>query len=291
MFGMVDANWNIFRYLGDYLHFGGMLLGLVVVLATRSVHGFSAKTQVLYQLVYFCRYLDVFEPSQSRYLVFFKLTFNFVTFTMIFLFYVFRASYDVVTDSCNVLAIVMPAALVAHITSGGSGLKEEMWTFSEFLEPFALLPQYIVCYRARRVRGAALLYVVALGGYRVLYVCNWIYKRYVWHGRYHDYVSWFAGGMECLMFVNFVVGMAKGRREAVEASILGNAILSIDDSAGRLSETLELRTFGRRLPLGVSGAGAKDGPLGAGCWEVSDAIESEENCGLLTLDGDVEGYF
>ena len=29
-----------------------------------------------------------------------------------------------------------------------AALAEEAWTFSELLEPLALIPQYIVCYRA-----------------------------------------------------------------------------------------------------------------------------------------------
>merc|ERR1712110_373641 len=110
--------------------------------------------------------------------------------------------------------------------------------------------------RAKGVRRAVLAYVIALGGYRVLYVFNWIYKRYEWQRAYHDYVSWLGGALECILFIDFCSRMFRGRWEAIEASFLGGAILALDDNSSRLSEKIELKALGRRLPLGVSGPGS-----------------------------------
>jgi len=286
-----DVNWNIFRYVADYLHFGGMLLGLATICTTRSVEGFSGKTQVLYQLVYFTRYLDVFTEVQTTYLVFFKITFNLVTATMIVLFVLFKHTYDVTADSCNLLALIGPAMVAAFMASEGTGFKEEFWTFSEFLEPVALLPQYIVCYRAPRVRLSAVLYVLALGGYRLFYVCNWIYKRYKLHGRYHDWTSWLGGGLECVLFIDFVIRILSRREALVEASFLGKTLLHLDDNAGRLAEKIEMQALGRRLPLGVSGTGGSMQDGDHERWDVSDRLADEEGAKLMTLDGDVDGYY
>ena len=68
-------SWNIFRYVGDYLHLGGILLLLITIGKNKSVAGISRSTQVLYFLVFITRYLDLFEHSQTAYLVFFKLTY------------------------------------------------------------------------------------------------------------------------------------------------------------------------------------------------------------------------
>ena len=38
----------------------------------------------------------------------------------------------------------------------------------------------------------------------------------------------------------------------------GRIILQLDDGAGRLSERVELRTFGRRIPFGLSGPGSQE---------------------------------
>eukprot|EP00929_Paragymnodinium_shiwhaense_P113598 TRINITY_DN81881_c0_g1_i1.p1 TRINITY_DN81881_c0_g1~~TRINITY_DN81881_c0_g1_i1.p1 ORF type:complete len:290 (-),score=68.37 TRINITY_DN81881_c0_g1_i1:28-897(-) len=282
-----SVNWNIFRYVADYLHFGGMISGLVVIGGTRSVDGFSGKTQVLYQLVYFCRYLDVFTDQQSTYLIFFKITFQLVTAVMLGFFWAFRHTYDAAADSCNLLAILLPVSTASLVFGERSGFKEDLWTFSEFLEPFALMPQYIVCYRAKRVRPGALLYVFAVGGYRVLYVCNWIYKRYMLHGAYHDYTSWLGGAVECMLFVDFVSRIAQ-RRDVIEASGIGKFLLKMDENAGRLSEKVEMSALGRRLPLGVSGSSGQDNGRS---WNSADRMTDEEGAKLMTLDADADSYY
>lgn len=279
-----DASWNVFRYVGYYLHFGGMIFGLLAIVISRSVAGFSWKAQVMYQLVYVSRYLDVFTEAQAKYLLFFKLAFNLVTATMLGLFYIFRDTYDARLDSCNIVALITPGAVLAFVVAGSTGFREDMWTFSEFLEPVALLPQYIMCYRATRVRLATIVYTFAVGGYRILYILNWLYKRYTFHGAYHDYVSWCGGAVECTLFFGFVLRIV--RQRATEASWFGKTILSIDDGANSLSERIELSTFGRRLPLGVSGGQDFTSAGKAGGWSAADRQRDEEACGLLGKQAD-----
>eukprot|EP00971_Amphidinium_carterae_P310881 6178100-Amphidinium_carterae.1 len=139
--GVIEAvNWNYYRYAADYLHFGGMLFGVGVIYHTKSVQGFSWKTQILFQLVYLTRYLDIFTTAQAFYLLFFKVTFNLITAIMLYFFWQLHNSYDAVADSCNIVAILAPLVAVSYLTSAGSGLEDELWTFSEYLEPFALIP-------------------------------------------------------------------------------------------------------------------------------------------------------
>jgi len=280
-----SVGWNVFRLAGDFLHFGGMILGLVTIWGARSVEGFSRKTQVLYQVVYVTRYLDIFVETQGMYLMFFKVSFNLMTAGMLFAFSRLHASHDPNLDSCNLVALVLPTAAVAYVFSAGNGLREELWAYSEFLEPFALVPQYIVCYRAVRMRPVTVLYVLAIGGYRTLYVFNWIYKRYKWHAAYHDYISWFGGTVECILFFDFVVRISQNREVigAIGASPLGRILLHMDNSAGRLSEKIEMQTIGRRLPFGLSGNGLEDDERVKRQWDVSDKLVEEEGCQLLTL--------
>ena len=284
---MDTVSWNVFRLLADFLHLSGMGFGLAAILSSRTVAGFSRKTQVMFQMVFVSRYLDIFTQHQGLYLLFFKITFNLITAFMLWLFHKLHHTYEASADSCNLLALVVPPAIIA-LLSGGMGVREEAWTFSELLEPLALIPQYIVCYRATKVRPAAVIYVLAVGGYRALYVCNWIYKRYAWHGAYHDYTSWIGGALECVIFADFLVRISQ-RKEvigAIGASPLGRIILQIDDSAGRFSEKVELRTFGRRIPFGLSGPGSQDDENKKKQWDVSDKLVDEEECQLLTLSGD-----
>jgi len=229
--------------------------------------------------------LDVITESQVMYLIFFKITFNLITAAMLTSFALFPHSYDVSADSCNIVAIALPTAVAAFLASSGSGLQEQLWTWSEFLEPFALVPQYIMCYRAKSIRPVAILYTLAVGGYRVLYVCNWIYKRFKWHSAYHDYTSWLGGSVECILFIDFVLRIAKRSDDALGVSFLGQALLNIDEGANKLSEQVEMRALGRRIPYGLSGTSStKDHSLDS--WEASDRLGDEEGCKLLTLSED-----
>eukprot|EP00931_Biecheleriopsis_adriatica_P101625 TRINITY_DN76724_c0_g1_i1.p1 TRINITY_DN76724_c0_g1~~TRINITY_DN76724_c0_g1_i1.p1 ORF type:complete len:289 (+),score=46.77 TRINITY_DN76724_c0_g1_i1:86-868(+) len=249
-----------------------MSFGLLTVYRTCSVEGFSLKTQFLYQLVYFCRYLDVFTREQNLYLLTFKISYNAITALTIIAFKVFHNTYHAAVDSSNIVLTVLTAALAAFVTSHGDSFVSEMWSFSEFLEPFALVPQYIVCYRSSRVRPAVIVYVLLVGGYRALYICNWILKLYVWGSAYGDYTSWFGGGLECLIFADFVMRISKRTDVigAIDTSLLGNLLLKADDGVGRISEKYELQVMGRRLPYGVGGCAAETPELSADCRPISE---------------------
>ena len=67
-------SWNIFRYVGDYLHLAGIMMLLMTIAKNKSVKGLSGRTQLVYFIVFITRYLDLFQHSQQPYLVFFKVT-------------------------------------------------------------------------------------------------------------------------------------------------------------------------------------------------------------------------
>jgi len=181
------VNWNIYRYAGDYVHLSGMVFGLCTVFQSKSVEGFSKKTQILVLLVFLTRYVDVLLLPQPTYLLIFKLLYITITTCMLFAFYSFHTTYDATVDSCNIMAFLPPVSVTATVLSLGQNPSESLWTFSEMLEPFAIVPQYIVCYRTIKAHVTIQLYLIAVGGYRVFYVMHWIYKRIISEGQYHDY--------------------------------------------------------------------------------------------------------
>eukprot|EP00929_Paragymnodinium_shiwhaense_P102552 TRINITY_DN65749_c0_g1_i1.p1 TRINITY_DN65749_c0_g1~~TRINITY_DN65749_c0_g1_i1.p1 ORF type:complete len:287 (+),score=63.66 TRINITY_DN65749_c0_g1_i1:123-983(+) len=246
-----NCNWNNYRLAADYLHFGGMLTGLGTLLLTKSAAGFSKKTQMLFLLVFMTRYLDLLTEPQETYLVVFKVAFNAITASTLAGIGVLDDTYEAALDSCNILAILVPTFFLSGLVTMTSGILDRLWTFSEFLEPFALVPQYIMCYRAPEMRPIVIVYILCVGGYRVLYLCNWVYKRYCWHAAYHDYTSWLGGAVECVLFFDFVRCIVI--RKSTD-SLLGAFMLKLDDGAGKVSAAIELRTLGRRLPLGLGGA-------------------------------------
>merc|ERR1740127_397686 len=80
-------SWNVFRYVGDYLHLFGIIVLLGTIAKNKSVSGISRSTQMLYFLVFITRYLDLFDHSQTAYLVFFKMTYIITSIVVLVLFY------------------------------------------------------------------------------------------------------------------------------------------------------------------------------------------------------------
>merc|ERR1719456_1203463 len=104
----------------------------------------------------------------------------------------------------------MPCLTAAVLLSNEYSLLEMLWTFSQFLEGFAMVPQYIFCYRDRGAKDLGVtFYVIALGGYRVFYAANWIYKK-IQMPQYSDIQSWTGGIIEILFFADYVLSLSTG---------------------------------------------------------------------------------
>merc|ERR1719379_1978269 len=119
-------------------------------------------------------------------------------------------------------------------------LLETLWTFSEFIEGFAMVPQYIFCYRdrasAQRDWGVS-IYVIALGGYRVFYALNWIYKK-IQMPHYSDIQSWIGGIVEIVFFIDFLNYRFTGN------SFLRSAVLTVDNKVNEISDKVEMQVLG-----------------------------------------------
>ena len=251
---------------------------LALIMKTQSVQGFSRKSQFLFLIVYLSRYLNIFQSGW--YLFLFKAAYILITTCIIASFTLLHHTFDETADSCNVMAIVIPVVVFAFCVSEGQGVEKECWTFSEFLEPFALVPQYLMCYRkVPSIRPATVFFVLTVGGYRVFYVCNWLYKRHMLHGAYSDPVSWVGGAFECTLLLDFMYGIT---HQQGGVSSLGQMLLNLDDRAGNLSNTVELHSLGRRIPLGLSGT-----TQSSKSWDPKDQLCDEESSKLLTFDGDI----
>jgi len=72
-----------------------------------------------------------------------------------------------------------------------------------------------------------LFYIMALGGYRVFYAFNWMYKVAM-DPTYSDPQSWLSGIIEILFFSDFLSYQVTG------FSILKNAVLNVDDGVNEV---------------------------------------------------------
>mmetsp|Transcript_106280 Transcript_106280/g.342873 ORF Transcript_106280/g.342873 Transcript_106280/m.342873 type:complete len:305 (+) Transcript_106280:52-966(+) len=248
---LTSHSWNVFRYIGDYLH----LLGIIVLLATlaknRSCLGISRSTQILYFLVSLTRYLDLMDHSQHAYLVFFKVTYISTSAIILWVFWRLDKTYERQKDTCSLAAICIPCAVAAALLSNEVSMLEILWTFSQFLEGFAMVPQYVFCYRERGVQISVGLYVVCLGSYRVFYAANWIYKK-VHMPQYSDLHSWIGGAVNGALFCDFLVSRITG------CSLLRSLVLKVDEKINEIQDVVELKVLGssRSTRSAVEGGGA-----------------------------------
>lgn len=235
---LASHSWNVFRYLGDYLHLFGIVVLIATIASRQSVAGISRSTQILYFLVFTTRYLDLFDHSQTTYLVVFKLTYILTSIIVLACFYVMDRTYQRVNDTCNLAVIVAPCITAALLLTSEYTVLEILWTFSEFIEGFAMVPQYIFCYREKGSRDwGAGLYVITLGSYRVFYALNWIYKK-VQMPHYSDMQSWIGGVIEIIFFIDFLNYRFTGN------SMLRTAVLQVDTRINEISEQVEIKVLG-----------------------------------------------
>merc|ERR1712032_909939 len=100
------------------------------------------------------------------------------------------------------------------------------------------VPQYIFCYRDRGAKDAGVsVYVISLGGYRVFYAANWIYKK-VQMPHYSDVQSWTGGIIEISFFIDYLLSRFVG------FSVLRAMVLTVDEKINQIQDKVEMKVLG-----------------------------------------------
>ncbi|KNC48217.1 ER lumen protein retaining receptor [Thecamonas trahens ATCC 50062] len=207
---------NIFRISADLLHLASFFILIFKMKATKSCKGISFKTQLMYTLVFTCRYLDLFHVLGMM------ITFNFAHITGLTLYNTFMkilflaASYYIVylmrtelkstsddaRDTFVLWHILAPCAVLALIFNAQFTILEILWTFSIYLEAVAVMPQLMLLIETGEADSLSSHYMFAVGGYRALYLVNWVY-RYATEPYYSNWIAWIAGFVQTALFGDF----------------------------------------------------------------------------------------
>lgn len=173
-------------------------------------------------VVFMARYLDLFTHFISLYNSFMKIMYLTSTSAIIYLMRMkptYRATYDASQDSFlhwqfAVAPSVVLGLIISLISAGGFSFMEWMWTFSIVLEATAIIPQLIVLQRYREVENLTGNYIFALGLYRALYLCNWVYRAYHEPNYQHSYVAYLCGVAQTALYIDFfyyyIISKARG---------------------------------------------------------------------------------
>ena len=212
---ILGKGWNIFRYLGDLCHLLSIIALLFQMVHKKSCHGISLKTHILYLIVFLCRYVNsgFFDPP--LYNIVFKIFYILSSiFTIILMKTVLRKSYDRRHDTFNMFIILIVCIPFGYFTSMFKDFDEVLWTYSLWLEAFAIVPQLFMIRRTQRIDVITNHYIFFLGVYRFFYICNWIRKAVVKHKT--QYVVWTTGIIQTILYADFIyyyiVAFVKGSK-------------------------------------------------------------------------------
>lgn len=191
---------NIFRLVGDLMHLASIIILLLKIRKSKSASGISFKTQLLYLIVFVTRYLDIFMNT-SLYLIVMKLLYISTSAYILYLMRKLQHTWNAQQDTFPMYYLLILSAVLAILFHEELTLLELLWSFSEWLEAFAILPQLTILQQTGECETITSHYLFALGIYRALYIPNWIYK-YVYGQKVH-LISVLAGCIQTGLYTDF----------------------------------------------------------------------------------------
>ena len=197
--------WNIFRYLADFSHLISVCLLLHKMLTKKSCTGVSLKTQILYLIVFCCRYLTAGLFSPPLYNIIFKLFYIGSAAAIVALMLgKLRASYEHRHDTFRIEAILIVCLPLAYFSRPLPGFAYFMFSYSLWVECFAIVPQLILLGRSKKLDVLNREYIFFLSIYRLFYLLNWIYKLATDTGK-TPHVVWITGILQTVIYSDFIV--------------------------------------------------------------------------------------
>jgi ER lumen protein retaining receptor len=85
----------------------------------------------------------------------------------------FKLSYDKDSDSFQHYFIYLAALLMSVIIHKSFNPIDFLWSFSIWLEAFAILPQLNMIIKLKDVENITAYYIFFLGLYRIFYIIHW----------------------------------------------------------------------------------------------------------------------
>eukprot|EP00754_Rhynchopus_humris_P042371 Rhum_TRINITY_DN260_c0_g1::Rhum_TRINITY_DN260_c0_g1_i1::g.917::m.917/K10949/KDELR; ER lumen protein retaining receptor len=214
---------NAFRFIGDMLHLLSVIVVLHKMLNLKTSSGISLKSQLAYAIVFTTRYIPTLFRHTSMYLICMKFFFLLTSWYIVFLMRTrnpWKATYthDKKYDTIQMRYIIGPCILLAflfHYERPHHEIVEMLWTFSQYLEAVAIVPQLWLLTQTVEQGGKWELltghYVFCLGTYRLFYIMNWVYRY--WEGGHWNYVDSTSGIIQTLLYTEFFYTYYKGVRE------------------------------------------------------------------------------
>lgn len=256
---------TIWVALGEFLHCVSFVLLLDLLITNKGFKGLSIKTQICFLLVYWFRYFDSFFAEHSNHWIK-SLKVFYMTSSLILVLSIFwlRDTWEKRKDSCSLPVLCLLSILLGTVNFfvdgqvPGSSLErflQYFWIVSHYLQGFAMLPQFIFCYRDPENKDSLLTaYVVVLGTYRFFYALNWIERKYT-----HNFF-YISGPMGLVILTVFLADFIAYKVK--KKSCISSFVLRIDDTmqVSRLPLLSGLGEEYERVPPNSAAGAATPGP-------------------------------
>lgn len=194
------------------MHLMSIFILLLKMYSLKNCKGVSLKTQFLYALVFVTRYLDLFYNFMSLYNSVMKVIFISTSFLIVYLMKFkqpYCDTYDKKSDTFFLPYLLVPCGILGLLINDVDYFSptEILWSFSIYLEAVAIVPQLIVVHQVAKESGGFVEnltshYVFCLGGYRAMYLINWIYRFFTEVG-YRDWIVWVSGAVQTAIYCDF----------------------------------------------------------------------------------------
>ena len=213
------------------------------------VPGISVKMQELRLVVFLTRYLDLFTTFYSLYNSVLKITYIAVTAGIIYTIHgtePIKSLYNYNQDSFEhwkyCAAPAFGLAILVHLF--GSGLHgfntmELLWTFSIILESVAILPQLHLLRKYRLVENLTGKFVIFLGLYRFFYILNWIYRANTQRWYRQHWLTYIAGVVQTLMYIDFFYQYVKVLRQGENSDDESGLVFELSGRSEEIETAIE----------------------------------------------------
>eukprot|EP00747_Dinoflagellata_sp_TGD_P048332 gnl/TRDRNA2_/TRDRNA2_145553_c0_seq1.p1 gnl/TRDRNA2_/TRDRNA2_145553_c0~~gnl/TRDRNA2_/TRDRNA2_145553_c0_seq1.p1 ORF type:complete len:218 (+),score=34.06 gnl/TRDRNA2_/TRDRNA2_145553_c0_seq1:69-722(+) len=209
---------NIFRFCGDMLHLGSILLLIFKLRKTKKCQGVSCRMQEMYLIVFCFRYLDLLWSFVSLYNTFMKVTYIGTTSYLIYLMRFkapYNSTYSREADGFKYeMYLLPPCAVLGIILTDEYTFINILWSTSIWLESVSIIPQLVLLQQIGEVENLTSDFVGAMGAYRAFYIINWVYRYFA--EDYVNWVGWIGGllqtGLYCDFFYYYAMSKWYGKR-------------------------------------------------------------------------------
>ena len=165
------------KIIADMLHLSSIIILFLKIRSSRNCIGISSKTQELYIIIFCLRYLDLFMYFVSWYNTIMKIAFIAGTIYTAYLIKYkkpYCTTYEPLKDDFEHFKYLLPLAGILTLIIHASWEPFELvWSFSIWLEAFAIMPQLHLLRKLGEAENITSHYIVALGLYRLFYIFNW----------------------------------------------------------------------------------------------------------------------